>query len=668
MNEFALISDLTLIWLVALITGYVCIRIRQPVVAGYMLAGVAVGPHGLKLISQPEQIKVLADFGVAILLFALGVDLSLKQVASSARKILSSGLLQMVLTIAAAWAIAWFFGLVKTAGEGLLFGSVCAISSSVVISKMLFDRGELESIHGQTLIPLSLVQDLCLIVIIPFLPVLQQSSHTDFSGLTVSAMKAALFIGAVVVGATKVVPAVLARSAKANSKEVFLLTILVLCLSIALLSHALGLSIALGAFLAGIMMSESTYAHQALHDVSPLRDLFATVFFVSVGMLLDPRFIWHHPLEVLVFVVILIVGKTLIGTLSARIATGNLRSSLLVGIGLSQIGEFSFVLLSIGLGLGLIGDDLYNLFFAGTVISMIATPALMNIAPRLMLNRLRTTSTEEALETSPSAEDPVLHDHVIICGYGRIGKNLGTVLEAHAVPFIVVELNAHIIDELDRRGVPHVYGDAMNPIVLNKAFLMNASCLVLTLPDPFAAEAVAAYAHKHRPDITTIARAHRTEDVSAFRAAGVNAVVQPEFEASIEITRLVLHGLNRPANEVHRALDEIRTMRYSIFRPDIKEMEHDGQLVFDEDQVGVWFRVKSPVFQGKTIGELNVRRETGATISAVRCDGIIQTFPPPTAELNVNDEVYAVGNPHQLQTFQQHYELEKVRNIRSSAA
>ncbi len=643
MTEFALLRDLAMIWGVALVIGHVCIRLKQPVIAGYMLAGVIVGPHGLKWINQSEQIRVLAEFGVAMLLFALGVDLSLKQVQSSARRILSAGITQIVLTLLAGWGIAWLTGLAESPGEGFLFGSICAISSSVVISKTLIDRGELDSIHGRILVPLALVQDLSLVVIIPFLPVLQPTAQADMSGMLVSALKAIGFVLITIIGATRIIPVFLSKSAKAGSKEIFVLTILVLCLGIALLSEFLGLSIALGAFLAGIMMSESTYAHQALHDVTPLRDIFSTIFFVSVGMLLDPAYILQHWIQVTIFVSVLIVGKALIGSLSALLATSNLRSAILVGTGLSQIGEFSFVLLTLGYNYKLINDAIYNLFFAGAVVSMIASPGLMSVVPKLLLNRLRKSD-----DIPKNSRHSHLKEHVILCGFGRIGKNLGQALEAFQLPFVVIELNANIIEDLAMSGIPHIYGDAMNPLTLVKAQLKHASMLVLTMPDPLSVETVAAFARERNPDIKIVARAHRTDDIRIFRSAGINAVVQPEFEASIEITRLVLHGLSRPANEVHRALNVLKTRRYAIFQPDIDVLEHGTHFDIGDDQMGIWYRVTSKNIAGRSISELNVRGETGATITAVRSRGQTIAFPDAVFKLELNDEVYAVGNSDQL--------------------
>lgn len=570
MNEFALIADLAIIWCAALIAGYICIAAKQPVMAGYMLAGIAIGPHGLKLINQVEQIKVISEFGVAMLLFALGVDLSLRQIISSAKKILLAGSTQMVVTIAASWWLASTIGLAPSVAAGFLFGCVCAISSSVIISKVLSERGETDSIHGQILIPLALVQDLSLVLIIPFLPVLQETANANYSDFLMSAGKAVLFLLLIIVGATKVVPHVVSFSAKSNSRELFLLTLIVLCLSVALLSQSLGLSIALGAFLAGIMLSESPYIHQALTDVLPLRDLFATVFFVSIGMLLDPQFIGNHILEVFVFVLALIVGKSLIGTLSAFFATKNLRSAILVGVGLAQIGEFSFVLLSLGYDSKLISSAMYNLFFAGAVVTLIASPALMTLMPKVMkkfghLAHLRSDDSTENVDAD-------IVDHVVVCGFGRIGRNVGFVLEAHHIPFVVIELNAGIMDDLAERNIKHIYGDAVSPLVLEKAHIEHASCLVVTTPDPISTLSIINYAKKCNADIKIVARAHRTEDINAFRAAGATAVVQPEFEASIEITRLALQSLTRPLPEIQVALDRIKKQRYKLFRADPDEL------------------------------------------------------------------------------------------------
>ncbi len=579
-----------------------------------------------------------------MLLFALGVDLSLKRVLASARKIVSAGLVQMILTIGSAWLIASQTGLANNAAAGLLFGCVCAISSSVVISKILMDRGEQESFHGQILIPLSLVQDLCLVAIIPFLPILQMN-NANFNGVIISSAKAAFFLLAVFIGSIKLVPWALARAANSNSRELFLLSLLVLCLGIALFSSSLGLSLALGAFIAGIMICESSYAHQALHDVAPLRDVFSSVFFVSVGMLLDPSYIAQHWMQVLIFVFALIIGKTALGTVAALCASSNLRTAFLVGLGLAQIGEFSFVLLTLGHDSHIITDAMYNLFFAGAVITMISSPALMAFIPKVLLKIRNAKFDNEPIQSYSTA----MENHVILCGYGRIGQNLGKVLKDQSLPFIAIELNANIIEDLAISGVKHIYGDAMSLDVMKKANIAKAKALVLTMPDPLTAAAVADFAKKSNPEITIIARAHRSDDIEIFRDAGVNGLVQPEFEASVEITRLVLHSMNCPMSAIQESLAEIRTRRYAIFQPDIKEIEEFVHSKEHQDKMGLWFRVKSENLAGKSIKTLDIRNETGATITAVKRGNETFSFPNPDFKLSMSDEIYAVGQGEQLE-------------------
>jgi len=655
MSELALISDLAIIWAAALVVGYICVRLKQPIIAGYIVAGIFIGPHGLKLIGHSEQVSVLAEFGVALLLFALGVEVSLKQIFSSTFKIIFAGLCQIIATALLGWYLATATGLSTHSGGGFLFGFICALSSSVVVSKVLMERGELDSAHGQILIPLLVIQDLSLVPVISLLPVFQSSGGDALSLIAIALAKASVFIIFIIWSATKLVPFILSRVAHSNYRELFLLTIISLCLLIALAGQQLGLSLALGAFLAGIMISESTYGHQALADLLPLRDLFSTVFFVSVGMLLNPVFIMEHWAQVLLFVFVLIVGKAAIAGFSAAIATPSPRRATLVGVGLAQIGEFSFVLALAGYNAGILSEGLYNLFFSGAVVSLIATPFLMKAVPNLM-RKLATpkASTERRAEDRSAHAASNLKDHVVLCGYGRIGRNLGVVLQSYQIPLVVIELNASITGELEDSSIPFVYGDAMSRIVLLRSNLREAKVLVVTIPDPVAAMSIIDIARHYNPEIKIIARAHRTEDIDVFRATGSNAVVQPEFEASIEITRLTLLSLNKADPEIQTALTSIREKRYTIFQPDIAEPILSRLVGLPHDEfMGAWFKVDKADVDSKSLKDLDIRRTTGVTIAAVKHDDSVLPYPGPDAVLSSGDEIYVVGNPHEVSTFEE---------------
>ncbi len=655
MGELTLIRDLATIWAAALVVGYLCVRLKQPIIAGYILAGIVIGPHGLKIISHSESVSVLAEFGVALLLFALGVEVSLRQIFSSAFKVVFAGLFQILGTALLGWYLAHLSGLSLGPGGGFLFGFICALSSSVVVTKVLIERGELDSAHGQILVPMLVIQDLSLVPVISLLPVLQSTGGDAIGLIAIALAKAAVFVAFIIWSATKLVPLILSRVAHSNYRELFLLTIISLCLIIAMVGHQLGLSLALGAFLAGIMISESTYGHQALADLLPLRDLFSTVFFVSVGMLLNPIFIAEHWMQVLLFVVVLIVGKAVIAAAAAAIVTPNLRRASLVGVGLAQIGEFSFVLALTGFQSKILSESLYNLFFAGAVVSLIAAPFLMSSFPAIIrkLTSPGSRRDERRSEDRESEAASGMTGHVVLCGYGRIGRNLGIVLHSYRVPVVVVELNASITQELEELSIPFVYGDALSRIVLLRAKLRDAKVLVVTIPDPVAAISIIDIARHYNPDIKIIARAHRSEDIDVFRATGANAVVQPEFEASIEITRLTLLSLNKADPEIQTALTSIREKRYSIFQPDISSSSMAQIIGIPHDEyLGAWFKVTNDDVMGKSIKELDIRRATGATIAAIRRADNMMAYPGPDTELLSEDEIYVVGNPHEVTNFE----------------
>lgn len=661
MSELSLIGDLALIWIVAAVAGYICTRLKIPLIAGYTGVGIIIGPHCLRWISEPGDVHVLAEMGVALLLFALGVEVSLRQILRCSIKVVGTAILQIAFTVMAAWGLARLFGFAMTPAAGILFGWICALSSTVVVTKTLMDRGEIDAIHGRMLLPVLIVQDLSLVPVIALLPVFSGAGGANVSHVVLLALaKAVLLIGGVLIGAYTVVPALLKPIVKSQHRELFLLTILGLCLGVAITSERAGLSLALGAFLAGIMVSESPYGSQALVDVMPLRDLFAVVFFVSIGMLLNPAFLATHVFEVLVFVGFLLIIKTLIGTASAFLSTSNWWSALLFGVGLAQIGEFSFVLAMLGYQAKFLEDSLYNLFFAGAVITLVVSPILMNFVPGL-LGRFASAKSRAGAGIMGDGADGhglSLSGHVIICGFGRTGRNLGLVLSGVNIPYAVVELNASILEELDSENIPHVFGDSVSHLVLQRAGLARARVLIITVPDPLAALTISNMAREMNSDVKIIVRAHRTEDINVLRAAGANAVVQPEFEASIEISRLTLMSLNMGDPIIQRALQDVRTQRYRLFQPDVAEASLAQLIGFAHDEfIGTWFVVTRSPIVGQSLQQLDIRRLTGVTISAVRRGNNLVVHPEATFTLAAGDELYVVGTQDQLVEFEDTYRI-----------
>jgi CPA2 family monovalent cation:H+ antiporter-2 len=654
MEELALVRDLGVVWLAALVVGSVCVRLRLPVIAGYILAGLLIGPFGAQLIAESAQIKDLAELGVALLLFALGVELSIRKVFAAAGRVTAAAICQIVLTVIAGWLFATGFGLVSSPAPGLVFGFICALSSTAVVTKLLVDRAETETLHGRVMVPILLIQDLSLVPVVALLPALQHSSNGSLLALGVAFGKAALLIAGVTIGALAVVPRLLAYVSRTNSRELFLLTAISLCLVVALVSQHLGVSLALGAFLSGIMISERPYGHQVIAEIMPLRDLFASLFFVAIGMLLNPLFIVSHWLEVAILVLLLILGKALIAGASAWIATRSVWSSVLAGVGLAQIGEFSFVLATLAHSGGLLADSLYNLFFAGAVVTLAVSPALIAGTPAL-LARLPLFRFVRRAERAAFEEHRGLKDHLILCGFGRMGRSIGLALQSYRIPFVVIELNGEVTEELEARGIRHIYGDAFNHLVLAKANLRQAACLVLTMPDPVIVLRIIRFARGENPEIRIIARASRSQDVDLFRAAGADAVIQPEFEASIEATKMALVSMERPRDEILTALREIRSRGYMIFRP---QLASETFVEFPhEHYFGVWFSYQGA--DARKIEDLDVRKRTGATILAIRRGGAVIPHPDASTAVEQGDELYVAGDGQQLEKFERSFPVSR---------
>ncbi|MBX9696297.1 MAG: cation:proton antiporter, partial [Cyanobacteria bacterium] len=477
------------------------------------------------------------------------------------------------------------------------------------------------------------------------------SGQEMVSAIAIALAKAAVIVLFVIVGSKHGVPTLLTWAARSNSRELFILTGISICLGVSLIARELGVSLALGAFLAGIMISERPFGHQVLSDIMPLRDLFAILFFVSIGLLLNPLFVWDNWTQVIVFCLVLVLGKALVGAIASLVTTKSLATAAITGATLAQIGEFSFVLATLGNKQGLIDDHFYQLFFAGAVVTLIISPYMIE----LMSKVVRSWSGKDVSATifpSVAAFDG-LSNHVILKGFGRTGRHLGLTLKELSIPFVVIELDGQKVRELEGLDMPFIYGDALNARVLEVARLETARCIVITGPDRLTNEILVREARQRNPDIMIIARAIRMEDIEVLRAGGANAVVQPELESSVEIAKLALISMSRPAHEIRESLASIRRVLSSVFRPD---MEMDPFVEFPhEDYFGLWFTYLG---DEDTLDSLNVRKRTGVTVLAInRSDGL-HPHPDGLAQIMAGDKLYVSGNESQLYRFERSYRVE----------
>ncbi len=548
MEDFQLVVDLVLALGAAFVGGIVAQRLGQPVLIGYVLAGVLIGPNTPGPSADHERVEVLANLGVAFLMFALGVEFSLAELRRVRRVALVAGGIQIPITGALGMVVGLAIG--WSIEAALLLGGAFAISSSIVALKLLLGRGEADSPQARVALGLGIIQDLSLVPMLALLPLLTDERGNPFLALLRSLGIAAIALIAVVVLGTKLVPRILFAVARTGSRELFLLTVVLIALGTALASNEAGLSFALGAFLAGIVVSESEFDSHVLAEIIPLRDLFATLFFVAVGMLLEPRFIAEHAMMVLGVVVALVTGKLIITGAALLTAGVDHRTATLAALLMAQMGEFSFVLASVGMTSAIINRDQYGLILAGALGSILAAPVLLRAGPTLVdiAEHLPGVATQEASQAGQDVGAEVPSGHVVICGYGRVGAELGRALERRGFRYVVIELNPAIVRELRHRHVPAFYGDAGAEALLLRAGVASARTIAVTTPDLVAARAAIRLARQLNPRIHVIARATAGGELLMLSSAGADEVVQPEFEAGLEFVRRVLrwHGVSVP--------------------------------------------------------------------------------------------------------------------------
>ncbi|WP_268836617.1 cation:proton antiporter [Synechococcus sp. Nb3U1] len=569
-EDFRLILDIVTVLAAASAGGFLASVLRQPVLLGYLLAGILVGPAGLGWIKEIVQVETLAQFGVTFLLFTLGVEFSLKELRKVRGIAIGGGILQISLTILITAVLAVASGWL-TPVQGIFLGAVLSLSSTAVVLKSLTETNQMGTPQAQAMLGILIVQDLAVGLMLAVLPALDY----PLPELAGSVGKALLEIGLVGLGAVVagiwLVPGFLRLLAQRENKEVFLLGVISLCVGIALLTDRIGISSEIGAFIAGLMISEVEYADQTLDYVEPLRDVFAALFFAAIGMLIDPSFIASHLLLILTLVGLVMVGKLLIIAPLVRLFRYSLSAAVLVGLGLSQIGEFSFVLASEGQSLGLVSRQTYLLIVSTTAVTLLITPFLLKLAPRLFAWLEGIPAFARWLESGERpravAPDTPARGHVVVCGYGQVGQDIVRLLEARHHELLVIDQSERVIQQLRSRGIPYVYGNAASALVLEKANLPQARTLVIALPDRMSIRLCLKRALELAPQLDVVVRATHKEDIEQLYQLGAREVVHPEFEASLGLCSHVLLELGEPLAIIQQEILTIRNSHYRDLRP-----------------------------------------------------------------------------------------------------
>ncbi len=643
---FIAISDIAIIFGLSAVSLYVCHLLRIPAVLGFLFAGMVSGPAGFGLIDSADAVSVLAEFGVIFLLFTIGVEFSFKQLFEQKQVLFIGGSLQVGLTVGVVTGTALLAGLKPE--QSVALGFLASVSSTAIVMKVLQERGETDAPHGRITLAISLFNDLASIPMMLAIPFLSGSDLLDSGGnWWVSILKGAGLVGATILAAKFVIPWLLRLIVGTRNMELFLLSIVVICFATAWITASIGLSLALGAFLAGLIVSESEFSRHALFNVLPFRDTFISFFFVSVGMLFDVRTILNHPLEVIALAAGALLIKTVIAAVAALAFRQPLKTALLTGLGLSQIGEFSFILAGAAFGSSLLSPGEYQMFLAVAILTIAATPFLFKASP--WLTRLISGPVSSLRERFASTGSQTgLRDHLIILGYGVNGMNLARTAKRYAIPYVILEMNNATVRRYREEGEPIVFGDGTQSAVLQGLGVESARVLVAAVSDAAATRRIVEQARSLSPELHIIARTRFIAEVEPLLGIGADDVIPEEFETAIEIFSRVLTIYRIGNGEIRRAARQIRSDHYSLFRQTETDDLVTALDIVESIGVETVLLSEGSLLAGRTLEQSALRREFGVSVLAVNRNGDLISNPSADFAFKVNDLVVLLGNTDQI--------------------
>ena len=624
-------------------------KLGQPLVMGYILTGIAFSPHtGGFALQSVHEIELLAEIGVALLLFALGLEFSLKDLKPVKKIALIGTPIQLLLTVGMGYGIGQLMGWDDK--SSIWLGTLVSLSSTMVLLKTLMSQGWLGTLSSKVMVGMLIVQDLAVVPLMVLLPMLNDPSVGWFS-LGIAILKAVLFLAGMIFFGTRLLPRIMQHIAHLGSRELFLLAITAIGLGVGYVTYLFGLSFAFGAFVAGMVLSESDYGHQALSDIIPVRDLFGLLFFASVGMLFNPAFVIIHWQEVLILVLIVSIGKASIFALLAKIFKYGNVVPLALGLGLFQVGEFSFVLAQLGISTNSISQEIYSLVLTTAVITMFLTPIISKQTPFLYSLRKNWFSHESKDSINyPKSE---IRNHVIIVGGGRVGFRIAQVLKRLSISLITIELDQLRVDRAKNSEISVLYGDASHDVILGAANTSVARLLIITTPEIVIAQAIVDKARKMNPSIHIVARAPGIEFLEEFKKLNISEVVIPEFEAGLEMARKALEHLYIPAARIHHYTESLRKDLFSSFYSENEENKILEQLKIAEHQYDIqWVMIETGSFlDGKTISELKLSTYEECSVSGVVRDEKLHPNPDQNFRFQADDRVAIIGTDSARENF-----------------
>ena len=654
MHDVPLLINITLALLVAFIGGVIARRFNLPTIVGYLLAGIAIGPFTPGFTGDIETIQQLAELGVIFLMLGVGLHFSFDDLWRVRDIAIPGALVQTFLATLVGFGLTQMWGWPTPAG--FVLGLSISVASTVVLLRGLMDNNLLNTPHGQAAVGWLVMEDILSVLILVLMPALvPNESGFDWGGLAITLLKAGAFVVLMFFVGARLIPWLLERIARTSSRELFILAILAVTLGVAMAAAELfGVSLALGAFVAGAIISQSRLSHQVGADIFAFREAFSVLFFVSVGMLVNPAFLWENLGQVLSLTTLVVLGKMTIVILMGLFFPRPARTFLVVAVGLSQVGEFSFILGQGGVSLGIMNNDQYSLILAASLVSITINPFIYKLLPKLEKLLQGAPGFWKQLESNHprlAEMDPsILVDHVVVIGYGRVGKHHVEVLQILKIPILVLETDIERIELLNASNIPALYGDASNSEVLTHAHLDKARALVITIPDDTAAEMIVGAAKAINPELPIIVRASTEDGIHHLASLGADNIIYTELEAGLEMVHHTLLALGYPLRQVHEYTEAVRRDQYNIQISTTDEHRSLHDLLIAAESIDItWVELgENSLLVNHTLQEANIRSQTGASVVAfIRHHELIPN-PKSSTVFEVGDKIGLIGEKDQI--------------------
>lgn len=663
--QIPLLSDIVVIFGLAMLVILLFMRLKIPTIIGYLLTGAIAGPYGLSWVDASTAVDVLSEIGVILLLFVIGMEFSLKSLMAIKKAVFIGGTLQVVLTIVFTTLASYLFGF--DWNIAVFFGFLFALSSTAIVLKLLQEAGQVNTISGRTTLAILIFQDIIIVPFVLFTPMLAGESDNILLSLLFLALKGGLVIVLTILGAKYIIPKLLYRVAKTRNEELFLLSIIVTCFAVAYATSLLGLSLGLGAFLAGLIISESEYSHHATGKILPFREIFLSFFFVSVGMLFDVTFLYEHIFVIIGLVLLTFIGKFVAATLAVRAIGASFKEAFIVGFSIFQVGEFSLLLAKEGLKYDLLDPTTYQYFLAVSILTMAVTPFILkkreDLACRI-LNAPIPSTIKNKLD--PKKEIPLgdldeesLSDHLVIIGYGLNGKNLAKAAKSAHIPYAIIEMNPETVRREAANGEPIVFGDAANGTVLEHVNIHKARVVVIAISNNDATRGIVVNVRDYNHNNCIIVRTRYVNEIEHLLHLGADEVIPEEFETSIEIFTRVLSKYLVPRKSIETFTTDVRSHNYEMFR--YSSMDNSAGLALDIPEinfVSIKIEKDSGPYLGSAIKDVKLRERAGVNLVAIKREGNTETEITGDTKLKLGDVLYLVGKTEALEAFEKTISLD----------